>query len=134
MIKETGEFVDTESGLRPEIESYCAQGFVYFENAYSDCRCAECRNELDCDEKYGAVGMVCDLTETLRCRHAGDNEMSINKKCDMLHGSGNWDFCGDKKEVCCHKTNEICSPSNSVARSEERRVGKECRSRWSPYH
>ena len=24
--------------------------------------------------------------------------------------------------------------SNAVARSEERRVGKECRSRWSPYH
>ena len=23
---------------------------------------------------------------------------------------------------------------NSVDRSEERRVGKECRSRWSPYH
>ena len=23
---------------------------------------------------------------------------------------------------------------NSVTRSEERRVGKECRSRWSPYH
>ena len=23
---------------------------------------------------------------------------------------------------------------NSVLRSEERRVGKECRSRWSPYH
>ena len=22
----------------------------------------------------------------------------------------------------------------TVARSEERRVGKECRSRWSPYH
>src|ERR1019366_7194150 len=25
-------------------------------------------------------------------------------------------------------------PSTSCARSEERRVGKECRSRWSPYH
>ena len=24
--------------------------------------------------------------------------------------------------------------SNSFYRSEERRVGKECRSRWSPYH
>src|SRR3712207_9226866 len=24
--------------------------------------------------------------------------------------------------------------SNDTARSEERRVGKECRSRWSPYH
>ena len=23
---------------------------------------------------------------------------------------------------------------NSINRSEERRVGKECRSRWSPYH
>ena len=24
--------------------------------------------------------------------------------------------------------------SNDLERSEERRVGKECRSRWSPYH
>ena len=24
--------------------------------------------------------------------------------------------------------------TNDVLRSEERRVGKECRSRWSPYH
>src|SRR3712207_328426 len=24
--------------------------------------------------------------------------------------------------------------ANALARSEERRVGKECRSRWSPYH
>ena len=24
--------------------------------------------------------------------------------------------------------------AHSIARSEERRVGKECRSRWSPYH
>ena len=25
-------------------------------------------------------------------------------------------------------------PDNPTVRSEERRVGKECRSRWSPYH
>src|SRR3989475_9178859 len=25
-------------------------------------------------------------------------------------------------------------PADSLGRSEERRVGKECRSRWSPYH
>ena len=25
-------------------------------------------------------------------------------------------------------------PAKPVVRSEERRVGKECRSRWSPYH
>src|SRR3712207_9561156 len=28
----------------------------------------------------------------------------------------------------------ICLHSMASARSEERRVGKECRSRWSPYH
>ena len=33
----------------------------------------------------------------------------------------------------------VCDPKSvwyltGVARSEERRVGKECRSRWSPYH
>ena len=28
----------------------------------------------------------------------------------------------------------IVSNGGSFARSEERRVGKECRSRWSPYH
>src|SRR5256885_16613175 len=27
-----------------------------------------------------------------------------------------------------------CAVAQGVARSEERRVGKECRSRWSPYH
>ena len=28
----------------------------------------------------------------------------------------------------------LCSKNISPDRSEERRVGKECRSRWSPYH
>jgi len=28
----------------------------------------------------------------------------------------------------------ILSGCNALARSEERRVGKECRSRWSAYH
>src|SRR3712207_8251293 len=28
----------------------------------------------------------------------------------------------------------LVKPSETYRRSEERRVGKECRSRWSPYH
>ena len=28
----------------------------------------------------------------------------------------------------------LIAGSSAEARSEERRVGKECRSRWSPYH
>ena len=32
------------------------------------------------------------------------------------------------------QTDEYKSDVNEKQRSEERRVGKECRSRWSPYH
>ena len=43
-----------------------------------------------------------------------------------------------KKEMAKQKTEKIigiiCGCAILVARSEERRVGKECRSRWSPYH
>ena len=34
-----------------------------------------------------------------------------------------------RKKVCV-----FCGKENNEIRSEERRVGKECRSRWSPYH
>src|SRR2546430_16174300 len=37
----------------------------------------------------------------------------------------------------CHTTVEVSAFANippTKTRSEERRVGKECRSRWSPYH
>ena len=33
-----------------------------------------------------------------------------------------------------HLVYEVVDNSIDEARSEERRVGKECRSRWSPYH
>ena len=33
-----------------------------------------------------------------------------------------------------YKGNEIAAKKRAAGRSEERRVGKECRSRWSPYH
>ena len=33
-----------------------------------------------------------------------------------------------------HRTRYLCLEGAAASRSEERRVGKECRSRWSPYH
>ena len=40
-----------------------------------------------------------------------------------------------RKILVCAGTGCVSSGSlNIYARSEERRVGKECRSRWSPYH
>ena len=32
------------------------------------------------------------------------------------------------------EANRMLANLRGLARSEERRVGKECRSRWSPYH
>ena len=40
------------------------------------------------------------------------------------------------KEIGCSKStiSRFISGAKGTLRSEERRVGKECRSRWSPYH
>src|SRR3712207_7215248 len=43
---------------------------------------------------------------------------------DMLHAGFSWLCAGASTQEKVAK----------AARSEERRVGKECRSRWSPYH
>ena len=38
-----------------------------------------------------------------------------------------------KVEALC-STERSAGAAQALCRSEERRVGKECRSRWSPYH
>ena len=46
------------------------------------------------------------------------------------------DFCYEEIRTPMFESTEIFSRGvgDTVLRSEERRVGKECRSRWSPYH
>ena len=41
---------------------------------------------------------------------------------------------GDAGKIVSAYTGTITNRDNNSTRSEERRVGKECRSRWSPYH
>ena len=56
---------------------------------------------------------------------------------ESVHGANlaaKWMSC----DVCIEE-NKVCGCQHSSTedfkgRSEERRVGKECRSRWSPYH
>ena len=64
--------------------------------------------------------------------------MIINSKAGILpafeliygrYGIGE-SICMDIKEI----TDRVEKESLVIRRSEERRVGKECRSRWSPYH
>ena len=70
----------------------------------------------------------------------GDNPMIVHvSNLEMLNGVAR-DFTDSQKDIMwklwpgaitfvLHK-----HPAVPLCRSEERRVGKECRSRWSPYH
>ena len=44
------------------------------------------------------------------------------------------DRIGDRKTAVFFIISDTNPTFNFIVRSEERRVGKECRSRWSPYH
>src|SRR6476661_9543788 len=53
--------------------------------------------------------------------------------CSSDLGSGMGNFGGATARPVPH-AGQPCSLTVAVPRSEERRVGKECRSWWSPYH
>ena len=62
-----------------------------------------------------------DIHLTIKGLNAGYGKMEI------LH---NFDLFVNKAQSLC-----LIGPNGAgKSRSEERRVGKECRSRWSPYH
>ena len=51
-----------------------------------------------------------------------------------LHGIAGKEEAFEWGMFGCRLENTPPQPSRRLCRSEERRVGKECRSRWSPYH
>src|SRR2546430_17733820 len=69
---------------------------------------------------------TCALPIYVAARHAGDQQgdarrQEVDRRADRLRRARPG---GDEDRP----------PTGRGARSEERRVGKECRSRWSPYH
>ena len=52
----------------------------------------------------------------------------------MRHLMSPLDFSVEELDELLNLANDIEKDPKKYARSEERRVGKECRSRWSPYH
>ena len=53
---------------------------------------------------------------------------------DLLESRKEIDEIDDSIIRLFEKRMEVCKNVAEYKRSEERRVGKECRSRWSPYH
>src|SRR5687767_2191638 len=74
------------------------------------------------------------LEELAQEIHAAGNEEDV--KVIILRSSGDKAFCAGASfdELKSIQTAEQGFRFFSGFRSEERRVGKECRSRWSPYH
>src|SRR2546422_2765351 len=57
-----------------------------------------------------------------------DSATMMNKGLEVIEARWLFDVPPERIEVVIHPQSIVHS------RSEERRVGKECRSRWSPYH
>ena len=57
----------------------------------------------------------------------------ISRATKLARGQGSGEGAKYKSYVMTNEFNSLGTTS-VIKRSEERRVGKECRSRWSPYH
>ena len=88
-------------------------------------------NQLEKEEK--AKPRFSRRGEIIKIR-AEINEIETKRTIEKINENKSWFF---------EKINKIDKPlarlikrkrENTQIRSEERRVGKECRSRWSPYH
>ena len=67
------------------------------------------------NQKFGAAGSLYDILTDERLNHRVEVETGVlQEDCAQIMQ----DFFRNRR----------------ITRSEERRVGKECRSRWSPYH
>ena len=58
-------------------------------------------------------------------RHKGERHLAVGP---------NTTWCFEDRLTVQYQVQEMLRSERIFERSEERRVGKECRSRWSPYH
>ena len=67
-----------------------------------------------------------------------ETDSHIENKCMDIKGGSegemNWENGIETCKISCMKRDASPGSMHDTGRSEERRVGKECRSRWSPYH
>src|SRR2546430_13512627 len=59
---------------------------------------------------------------------------AINRACEPVSKQAMWDWVSGTSLPRVWPEASAAQLTSQHFRSEERRVGKECRSRWSPYH
>ena len=87
-------------------------------------------------------GCFCYITMPFGLKNAGATFMRMIQKCLLTQISRNVEAYMDDIVVKSRKGSDLLTDLAETfanlrrydIRSEERRVGKECRSRWSPYH
>ena len=77
------------------------------------------------------------MTDTISYQYAAPSVLQRSSDQDELFLAKYSEI--EKKEAPCFFWGKLTQPYMTARclialRSEERRVGKECRSRWSPYH
>ena len=85
---------------------------------------------------------VAQRTGLVQFKALSDEHSQIYLKTEDLQNTGSFKVRGayikiaslSEEERACGVIASSAGMKASIDRSEERRVGKECRSRWSPYH
>ena len=94
-------------------------------------------NMLSVQDSLPSAGDAAPALPADTCKHVWiERYLSVSyplhrMKINSLYGYRKDPFTGKKK---FHNGIDLHARGDEVMRSEERRVGKECRSRWSPYH
>ena len=96
---------------------------------------ASYEDDIDCHYILEAYSCICDFFQKLMQDPYTQHEINDMKKIFDVSMKIIWYElvdCDVSKEVSVFS--KINMGKIALTRSEERRVGKECRSRWSPYH
>ena len=96
---------------------------------------ATSKNKIDYINTHGTSTPVGDITELNAVKNTFGKDIPKISSTKSLagHSLGATSVHEAIYSLIMMKNNFIAASAN-INRSEERRVGKECRSRWSPYH
>src|SRR5574337_973593 len=86
---------------------------------------------FDLDSVHTAHGRAIPVAEGIKYANDALHVVVVSGDGDLLGIGGNHLLHAIRRNT---NITVICYANEIYGRSEERRVGKECRSRWSPYH